>query len=163
MAVANSTDVLRYHRIWGRALSLGFNARERFVRKSVATQNGAGLLESGRAKAEIEKTGKADDQSNAIVPRWKQWELHRIALSLLHSPWSFAPTMQFDAFSASTPECGSGAVSHPQLHGTLAELCSLLPERKPNARVDKAMVLKALHETAYRNYGKSKSGFYSVP
>jgi len=78
--------------------------------------------------------------------------------------------MQFDAFSASTPECGSGAVnvgsgavSHPQLHGTLAELCSLLPERKPNARVDKAMVLKALHETAYRNYGKSKSGFYSVP
>jgi hypothetical protein len=31
---------------------------------------------------------------------------------------------------------------------TLAELCSLLPEKKPNARADKELVLKALNKTA---------------
>jgi hypothetical protein len=31
---------------------------------------------------------------------------------------------------------------------TLEELCGLLPERKPNARVDKELVLKALNKTA---------------
>ena len=31
---------------------------------------------------------------------------------------------------------------------TLAELCSLLPEKKPNARTDKELVLKALQKTA---------------
>jgi hypothetical protein len=30
----------------------------------------------------------------------------------------------------------------------LAELCSLLPEKKPNMRIDKEMVLKALNKTA---------------
>jgi len=31
---------------------------------------------------------------------------------------------------------------------TLEELCSLLPERKPNARIEKELVLKALRKTA---------------
>jgi hypothetical protein len=31
---------------------------------------------------------------------------------------------------------------------TLAELCSLLPEKKPNARAGKELVLKTLNKTA---------------
>jgi hypothetical protein len=40
-----------------------------------------------------------------------------------------------------TPAMEAGLPDHVW---TLAELCSLLPEKKPNARVDKEMVLKAL-------------------
>jgi IS1 family transposase len=44
-----------------------------------------------------------------------------------------------------TPAMEAGLTDHVW---TLAELCSLLPERKPNARVDKELVLKALNKTA---------------
>jgi IS1 family transposase len=44
-----------------------------------------------------------------------------------------------------TPAMEAGLTDHVW---TLAELCGLLPERKPNARVDKELVLKALHKTA---------------
>jgi hypothetical protein len=40
-----------------------------------------------------------------------------------------------------TPAMEAGLTDHVW---TLAELCGLLPERKPNARVDKELVLKAL-------------------
>jgi IS1 family transposase len=44
-----------------------------------------------------------------------------------------------------TPAMEAGLTDHVW---TLAELCGLLPEKKPNARVDKELVLKALHKTA---------------
>ena len=44
-----------------------------------------------------------------------------------------------------TPAMEAGLTDHVW---TLAELCSLLPEKKPNARVDKELVLKALQKTA---------------
>jgi hypothetical protein len=44
-----------------------------------------------------------------------------------------------------TPAMEAGLTDHVW---TLAELCSLLPERKPNAWADKALVLKALNKTA---------------
>ena len=44
-----------------------------------------------------------------------------------------------------TPAMEAGLTDHVW---TLAELCSLLPERKPNARIDKELVLKALNKTA---------------
>src|SRR5437660_566564 len=44
-----------------------------------------------------------------------------------------------------TPAMEAGLTDHVW---TLAELCSLLPEKKPNARIDKELVLKALHKTA---------------
>jgi IS1 family transposase len=44
-----------------------------------------------------------------------------------------------------TPAMEAGLTDHVW---TLAEMCSLLPERKPNARVDKELVLKALNKTA---------------
>ena len=44
-----------------------------------------------------------------------------------------------------TPAMEAGLTDHVW---TLAELCSLLPERKPNARADRELVLKALNRTA---------------
>ena len=44
-----------------------------------------------------------------------------------------------------TPAMEAGLTDHIW---TLTELCSLLPEKKPNARVDKELVLKALQKTA---------------
>jgi IS1 family transposase len=44
-----------------------------------------------------------------------------------------------------TPAMEAGLTDHVW---TLEELCSLLPERKPNARADKDLVLKALNKTA---------------
>jgi len=44
-----------------------------------------------------------------------------------------------------TPAMEAGLTDHVW---TLEELCSLLPERKPNARIDKELVLKALNKTA---------------
>lgn len=44
-----------------------------------------------------------------------------------------------------TPAMEAGLTDHVW---SLEELCSLLPERKPNARVDKELVLKALNKTA---------------
>jgi IS1 family transposase len=44
-----------------------------------------------------------------------------------------------------TPAMEAGLTDHVW---TLAELCSLLPEKKPNARVDKELVLKALQKKA---------------
>ena len=44
-----------------------------------------------------------------------------------------------------TPAMEAGLTDHVW---TLAELCGLLPERKPNAQIDKELLLKALHRTA---------------
>ena len=44
-----------------------------------------------------------------------------------------------------TPAMEAGLTDHVW---TLKELCGLLPERKPNARVDKELILKALNKTA---------------
>ncbi|HVM92213.1 MAG TPA: DDE-type integrase/transposase/recombinase [Terriglobales bacterium] len=44
-----------------------------------------------------------------------------------------------------TPAMEAGLTNHVW---TLEELCALLPEKKPNARADKEMVLKALERTA---------------
>ena len=44
-----------------------------------------------------------------------------------------------------TPAMEAGLTDHVW---TLAELCSLLPEKKPNARTDKELILKALQKTA---------------
>jgi IS1 family transposase len=44
-----------------------------------------------------------------------------------------------------TPAMEAGLTDHVW---SLEELCNLLPERKPNARVDKELVLKALNKTA---------------
>jgi IS1 family transposase len=44
-----------------------------------------------------------------------------------------------------TPAMEAGLTDHVW---TLAELCTLLPEKRPNARIDKALVLKALNNSA---------------
>ena len=44
-----------------------------------------------------------------------------------------------------TPAMEAGLTDHVW---TLTELCSLLPQRKPNARIDKELVLKALQKSA---------------
>ena len=44
-----------------------------------------------------------------------------------------------------TPAMEAGLTDHVW---TLSELCSLLPERKPNARIDKELISKALSKTA---------------
>src|SRR5438309_5431269 len=44
-----------------------------------------------------------------------------------------------------TPAMEAGLTDHVW---TLTELCSLLPEKKPNARTDKELILKALQKTA---------------
>jgi IS1 family transposase len=44
-----------------------------------------------------------------------------------------------------TPAMEAGLTDHVW---TLEELCALLPERKPNARADKELILKALNKTA---------------
>jgi len=44
-----------------------------------------------------------------------------------------------------TPAMEAGLTNHVW---TLEELCALLPERKPNARIDKELILKALNKTA---------------
>src|SRR5271169_3718887 len=44
-----------------------------------------------------------------------------------------------------TPAMEAGLTDHVW---SLEELCSLLPVRKPNARIDKELVLKALDKTA---------------
>src|SRR6202451_2383297 len=44
-----------------------------------------------------------------------------------------------------TPAMEAGLTDHVW---TLEELCALLPERKPNARIDKELILKALNKTA---------------
>jgi IS1 family transposase len=44
-----------------------------------------------------------------------------------------------------TPAMEAGLTDHVWM---LAELCSLLPERKPNARIDKELISKALSKTA---------------
>jgi hypothetical protein len=59
-----------------------------------------------------------------------------------------------------TPAMEAGLTDHVW---TPAELCALLPEKKPNARADKELVLKALQKANKGDYGEGKSGFDSVP
>ena len=65
---------------------------------------------------------------------------HQVALYFMHYNYCRVHTTL-----RVTPAMEAGLTDHVW---TLAELCSLLPERKPNARADKAMVLKALNKTA---------------
>jgi IS1 family transposase len=55
-----------------------------------------------------------------------------------------------------TPAMEAGLTDHVW---TLEELCALLPEKKPNARADKEMVLKALQRG---DYGEGKPSINSV-
>jgi hypothetical protein len=65
---------------------------------------------------------------------------HQVALYFMHYNYCRVHTTL-----RVTPAMEAGLTDHVW---TLAELCSLLPERKPNARADKAMVLNALNKTA---------------
>jgi IS1 family transposase len=65
---------------------------------------------------------------------------HQVALYFMH--YNFC---RVHSTLRVTPAMEAGLTNHIW---TLAELCSLLPERKPNARVDKELVLKALNKTA---------------
>src|SRR5437016_6212102 len=65
---------------------------------------------------------------------------HQIALYFFH--YNFC---RVHSTLRVTPAMEAGLTDHVW---TLTELCSLLPEKKPNARVDKELVLKALHKTA---------------
>ena len=65
---------------------------------------------------------------------------HQVALYFMHYNYCRVHTTL-----RVTPAMEAGLTDHVW---TLAELCGLLPERKPNARVDKELVLKALHRTA---------------
>src|SRR5256886_16735456 len=64
---------------------------------------------------------------------------HQVALYFFHSTFCRVhKTLRV------TPAMEAGLTDHVW---TLEELCALLPERKPNAQVDKELVLKALHKT----------------
>jgi len=54
-----------------------------------------------------------------------------------------------------TPAMEAGLADHVW---TLEELCSLLPETKPNRRIEKEMISQALKRMDERNYGKDESG-----
>ena len=66
---------------------------------------------------------------------------HQVALYFMHYNYC-----RVHSTLRVTPAMEAGLTDHVW---TLAELCSLLPEKKPNARVDKELVLRALQ------YGKS--------
>jgi IS1 family transposase len=65
---------------------------------------------------------------------------HQVALYFMHYNYC-----RVHSTLLVTPAMEAGLTDHVW---TLAELCSLLPTRKPNARADKALVLKALNKTA---------------
>jgi IS1 family transposase len=65
---------------------------------------------------------------------------HQVALYFMH--YNFC---RVHSTLRVTPAMEAGLTDHVW---TLAELCGLLPERKPNARADKELVLKALNKTA---------------
>jgi IS1 family transposase len=65
---------------------------------------------------------------------------HQVALYFMHYNYC-----RVHSTLRVTPAMEAGLTDHVW---TLAELCSLLPERKPNARADKELVLKALNKTA---------------
>ena len=65
---------------------------------------------------------------------------HQVALYFMHYNYC-----RVHSSLRVTPAMEAGLTDHVW---TLAELCSLLPERKPNARIDKELVLKALNRTA---------------
>ena len=61
---------------------------------------------------------------------------HQIALYFFH--YNFC---RVHSSLRVTPAMEAGLTDHVW---TLAELCSLIPEKKPNARLDKELILKAL-------------------
>jgi IS1 family transposase len=65
---------------------------------------------------------------------------HQVALYFMHYNYC-----RVHSTLRVTPAMEAGLTDHVW---TLAELCALLPERKPNARADKALVLRALNKTA---------------
>jgi IS1 family transposase len=65
---------------------------------------------------------------------------HQVALYFMHYNYC-----RVHSSLRVTPAMEAGLTDHIW---TLAELCSLLPERKPNARIDKELVLKALQKKA---------------
>ena len=65
---------------------------------------------------------------------------HQVALYFMHYNYC-----RVHSSLRVTPAMEAGLTDHVW---TLAELCGLLPEKKPNARADKALVLKALNKTA---------------
>jgi IS1 family transposase len=65
---------------------------------------------------------------------------HQVALYFMHYNYC-----RVHSTLRVTPAMEAGLTDHVW---TLAELCGLLPERKPNARIDKELVLKALNKTA---------------
>ena len=67
-------------------------------------------------------------------------QAHQVALYFFHYNFCRVHTTL-----GVTPAMEAGLTDHVW---TLAELCSLLPEKKPNARVDKELVLKALQKKA---------------
>jgi IS1 family transposase len=65
---------------------------------------------------------------------------HQVALYFMHYNYC-----RVHSSLRVTPAMEAGLTDHIW---TIAELCSLLPERKPNARIDKEMILKALQKKA---------------
>jgi IS1 family transposase len=65
---------------------------------------------------------------------------HQVALYFMHYNYC-----RVHSSLRVTPAMEAGLTDHIW---TLAELCSILPERKPNARIDKELVLKALQKKA---------------
>jgi IS1 family transposase len=59
-----------------------------------------------------------------------------------------------------TPAMEAGLTDHVW---TLEELCSLLPETRPSARIEKEMISEALKRMDERNYGKDESGINPLP
>ncbi len=65
---------------------------------------------------------------------------HQVALYFMHYNYC-----RVHSSLRVTPAMEAGLTDHVW---TLAELCGLLPEKKPNARADRELVLKALNKTA---------------
>jgi IS1 family transposase len=65
---------------------------------------------------------------------------HQVALYFMHYNYC-----RVHSSLRVTPAMEAGLTDHIW---TLAELCNILPERKPNARIDKELVLKALQKKA---------------
>jgi IS1 family transposase len=77
--------------------------------------------------------------TNGFSKKFKN-HAHQVALYFFH--YNFC---RIHTTLRVTPAMEAGLTDHVW---SLAELCSLLPERKPNVRIDKELVLKALNKTA---------------
>src|SRR6202167_339688 len=101
-------------------------------------QETASLVEGNSINSIVRMTGVTRLASGFS----KKIENHGYAVALHFMHYNFC---RVHKILRVTPAMEAGLTNHVW---TLEELCALLPERKPNARIDKELILKALNKTA---------------